>query len=84
MPILLIKPGVIRAAKKDELKKAGYTVLEVENFSDIQIMDELAVIEPNILLESALTALDHGNDPTCRNAFGKIIREKIIQKLKTT
>jgi hypothetical protein len=84
MPILLVKPGRIRTAKRDELKQAGYIVIEMVDFSDVKIVDELASLEPNILLESALSALDYGNDPTCRNAFGKLIRDKIISKLKTT
>lgn len=82
MPILLIKPSLITRAKREELARAGYTILEIENFSDVSMMDEMGTVKPDSVLVCALEALEWGNDATCRNEFGKRIREKILNQTK--
>jgi hypothetical protein len=82
MPILLIIPGLLKQAKREELARAGYTVLELDNFSDVTIMDETTSIEPDSALACALEALGWGNDATCRNRFGETVRKKLLDKVK--
>lgn len=82
MAIILIKPGIIRQAKRKELARAGYIVLELETFSDVSVLDETGTIEPDSILACALESLGWGNDTTCRNRFGERIRGMLLGKLK--
>lgn len=82
MSIILVKPKILNGAKKKELKDAGHIVIEIENSSDITVMDELGTANKDMVLVSALEALGWGNDPTCRNAFGNLFRKKLEEKLK--
>lgn len=81
MPVLLVKPKVLNSAKKKELKDAGYVVIEVKDIGDVQILDEFQTASKDIVLTAALESLNWGNDPTCRNAFGKLFREKLLRKM---
>jgi hypothetical protein len=83
MPILLIKPGILTKPKRQELAQAGYTVLELENFADVSVMDETGRIEPDSILACALESLGWGNDHTCRNRFGETVRQKLLAKVKS-
>lgn len=78
--ILITKPNVINKAKQKELKEAGYVVIETNEPKDIQVIDEFGDLDRDTLLNTALTALDWGNDPTCRNAFGTLLRKSILKK----
>lgn len=80
MPILLIKPNIIDAAKQQELKEAGYVVIETDNPESITILDESPSLERDDLLNASLHALDYGNDYQARLAFGDLLRKR----LKTT
>lgn len=78
--ILIVKPNVITKQKAKELKEAGYIVIETNEPNSIQVIDEFGDLDRDTLLVSALTALDYGNDGTCRAAFGKLLRESILKK----
>lgn len=81
MSVLLVKPKVLNAAKKKELKDAGYVVIEVKDPNDVTILDEFQTASKDMILTSALESLNWGNDATCRNAFGKLFREKLLKKM---
>lgn len=78
--ILITKPNVINKAKKKELKEAGYIVIETNEPKEIHVIDEFGDLDRDTLLNTALTALDWGNDATCRNAFGTLLRKSILKK----
>lgn len=79
--LLLIKPKVLSSAKKKELKEAGYIIVEAENPKEIIVIDEYGELDRDTVLSTALTALDWGNDSTCRNAFGSLLRKRLLAKL---
>jgi hypothetical protein len=80
--LLLIKPNIISAKKEAELKKAGYIVIESEKPEEIKVYDEFGDLDRDTILSTALEALSWGNDSTCRNAFGNLLRGKILKKNK--
>lgn len=79
--ILVLKAGILNAENSRELKKAGYILIETDNPKDIIIFDEFGSLDNDSYLSCALQALDHGNDPTCRHAFGKLVKEGLLKKL---
>lgn len=79
--LLLIKPKVLSSSKKKELKDAGYIVIETDSPKDVTVFDEYGDLDRDTLLSTALTALDWGNDATCRNAFGTLLRKKLLAKV---
>ena len=82
--LLLIKPKVLSTTKKVELKEAGYIVIETDNPKDVIVVDEYGELDRDTLLSTALTALDCGNDSTARNAFGTLLRKKLLSKISET
>ncbi len=84
MPIILTKAGVINKKKQSELKDIGYVVIETDKPEEILVLDETPTIDGNMVLSAALEALAYGNDRTCSNTFGELIRKKMLAKNKTT
>jgi len=81
MPILLVKPKILTSEQRKELKQAGYIIIETSNPADVQVLDEMTTCRKEIVLEAALQALDWGNDPTGRQAFGNLFRKKLMAKM---
>ena len=80
--IVIVKPKAISIGDKQQLKKAGFIVIETDDPEAIKVYDQFGAIEDTLVLETALQALEWGNDPTCRQAFGNLIRQKLIVKYK--
>ena len=78
--ILLVKSGILNKEKIKEISENGYVVIETDSFRNVQVLDEFSDINRDVLLHTALTSLDWGNDSTCRNAFGTILRKKLLER----
>lgn len=78
--LLITKPKILSVDRKKQLRDAGYIVIEINNLSDIKVIDDFENLERDIVLFSALEALGYGNDGTCRMAFGNAIRKAILDK----
>ena len=81
-PVMIIKPGSISPKDKGKLSKNGYLVVEHQFPSEVKIINDFSLIQADDLLMTALEALNWGNDPTSRNAFGTLFRERLIKKIK--
>lgn len=81
MKLIIVKPGIITKSKKAELKKAGYLTIETESPDEVKVIDGFGDLDRDVLLSTAMTALEWGNDSTCRIAFGNLLRKELIKKL---
>lgn len=80
MKIIIVKPNAISKSKQKELKEAGYIVVETNNPDEVKVIDEFGDLDRDVLLSSALSALDYGNDGVARLAFGNLLRKAIVNK----
>lgn len=80
--LIITKPGVLSEYQKQRLEDTNFILLELDHPSEIRVVDDISQIDGDVVLRCALESLEWGNDSTCRNAFGKLIRKAIIDKIK--
>lgn len=79
--ILIVAPKVLDDEQKKLFKEAGYIVVETTKPEKFKVIDDFTDVERDVVLACALEALSWGNDSTCRNKFGELIRKQLAKKL---